>query len=87
MSLDDPEVAWGQYTAMREALNKTGRPIWYSITGRVVYNDSAWHAAMHCIKPPRPAGYPDFYGAFTPRPWVRAGKDVTALANSYLLRA
>lgn len=42
-------------------------------------------AGMHCIKPPRPAGYPNRFGAFTPRPWVRAGKDVTQLANSYLV--
>ena len=53
MTLDDPDVAWSQYSKMREALNKTGRPIWYSLTGRVQYNDSAWHAPMHCIKPPR----------------------------------
>ena len=33
----------------------------------------------------RPAGYPNAFGAFTPRPWVREGKDVTALANSYLV--
>ena len=53
MTLDDPDVAWSQYSKMRDALNKTGRPIWYSLTGRVQYNDSAWHGPMHCIKPPR----------------------------------
>ena len=40
---------------------------------------------MHCIKPPRPPGYPNSFGAFTPRPWVRRGWDVTQLANSYLV--
>ena len=55
-SFDDPEVAWQEYAAVRDALNATGRPIWYSITERVLYNDSEWHAAMHCIRPPRPAG-------------------------------
>ena len=40
---------------------------------------------MHCIKPPRPKGYPNVFGAFTPRPWVRVGLDVTQLANSYLV--
>ena len=51
----------------------------------MAYDDSAWHATLHCIKPPRPAGYPSEWGAFTPRPWVSAGRDVTALANSYLV--
>ena len=40
---------------------------------------------MHCIKPPRPKGYPNVFGAFTPRPWIRMGRDVTQLANSYLV--
>eukprot|EP01043_Picozoa_sp_COSAG02_P052902 COSAG02_NODE_5771_length_4050_cov_2.519109_2_plen_94_part_00 len=40
---------------------------------------------MHCIRPPRPPGYPNNFGAFTPRPWVRRGWDVTKLANSYLI--
>jgi len=35
---------------MRNALNATGRPIWFSITGRLRYDDSQWHASMHCIK-------------------------------------
>ena len=58
---------------MKEALNKTGRPIWYSITQLVPYNDT-WDA-MHCV----PAQ------AFTVRPWVAAGLDPTTLANSYLI--
>eukprot|EP01052_Picozoa_sp_SAG31_P004238 SAG31_NODE_174_length_21353_cov_23.387974_8_plen_293_part_00 len=72
---------------MRDALNRSGRPIWFSITGRVAYNDSAFagRATMHCIRPPRPKGYPNEYGAFTVRPWVSQGKDVLALANSYLV--
>ncbi len=84
-SFDDPEVAWQEYVAMKNALNSTGRPIWFSITERVLYNDSEWHAAMHCIRPPRPAGYPNAFGAFTVRPWVQRGKDVPALANSFLI--
>jgi hypothetical protein len=36
---------WDQYARMRDALNKTGRPIYYSITGIVPYND-AW-PSMH----------------------------------------
>jgi hypothetical protein len=65
-----PQVAWAEYVLMRDALNATGRPIWFSITERVAYNDSQWHKNMHCIHPPRPAGYPNEYGAFTVRPWV-----------------
>ena len=42
-TFDEPAVAWGQYARMRDALNKTGRPIWFSITARVEYNDSQWH--------------------------------------------
>lgn len=71
--------------AMRDGLNATNRPIWFSITGRLAYNDSEWHKEMHCIHPPRPSNYPNEYGAFTVRPWVRAGKDVLGLANSYLI--
>ena len=74
-----------RYVLMRDALNATGRPIWFSITERVAYNDSQWHKNMHCIHPPRPAGYPNEYGAFTVRPWIHAGKDVPSLANSYLI--
>lgn len=70
---------------MKNALNSTGRPIWFSITERVLYNDSEWHAAMHCIRPPRPTGYPNAFGAFSVRPWVQRGKDVPALANSFLI--
>ena len=84
-TFDDPDLVWQQYTAMRDGLNKTGRKIWFSITARVFYNDSTWHSGMHCIRPPRPKGYPNAYGAFTVRPWVQRGKDVTSLANSYLV--
>ena len=64
---------WEQYSRMKESLNKTGRPIWYSITQLVEYNDT-W-SAMHCV-PGK---------AFTVRPWVRQGLDPTQLANSYLI--
>ena len=30
---------WQQYAKMRDALNATGRPIYYSITQGVIYND------------------------------------------------
>jgi hypothetical protein len=42
-TFDEPLLVWGQYMRMRDALNKTGRPIWFSITARVEYNDSQWH--------------------------------------------
>ena len=45
-------TVWEQYARMRDALNastsKTGRPIYYSITGIVPYNDA--QPEMHCIK-------------------------------------
>ena len=66
---------WDQYARMRDALNKTGRPIYYSITGIVPYND-AW-PSMHCIGD----GRPGFAGAFTVRPWVAEGRDPGELAN------
>eukprot|EP01043_Picozoa_sp_COSAG02_P052903 COSAG02_NODE_5771_length_4050_cov_2.519109_3_plen_154_part_00 len=59
-TFDDPSVAWGQYARMRDALNKTGRPVWFSITARVEYNDSQWHVRWSvtlCAKAqPRPSG-------------------------------
>ena len=66
---------WQQYAKMRDALNATGRPIYYSITQGVIYNDGPKRLKMHC------------YGesAFTTKPWVAEGKDVTSLANSYLV--
>ena len=60
---------------MRDALNATGRPMYYSITQGVPFNDGPNRSAMHC------------YGenVFTTKPWVAEGKDVTTLANSYLV--
>jgi hypothetical protein len=64
---------------MRDALNasttKTGRPIYYSITGIVPYNDA--QPEMHCIKQAKnPGGWSaGFQGAFTVRPWVAEGRN------------
>ena len=59
---------------------QTGRPIYYSITGIVPYNDAQMQ--MHCIKGPP---YGSFYGAFTVRPWAAEGGDPGDIANSYLI--
>lgn len=58
---------------MRDALNATGRPIFYSITEAVPWTDS--YEKMHC--------YGD--NVFTTIPWVEAGLDVPGLANSALV--
>ena len=56
-----------QYARMRDALNvstsKTGRPIYYSITGILPYADR--QPSMHCIKPK--SATVGSYGAFTVR--------------------
>ena len=62
-------TVWEQYARMRDALNATGRAIYYSITGIVPYNDA--QPNMHCIKPNKNGG--GFSGAFTVRPWVAEG--------------
>lgn len=66
-------TVWDQYAKMRDALNKTGRQIWYSITQMVDYDDR--RDVMHCS-----SGH-----AFTTLPWVEEGRDPTKLANSYLV--
>ena len=66
-------TVWEQYSRMRDALNATGRPIYYSITGILNYDDR--QPKMHCIKG----------GAFTVRPWVAEGRNPADLANSYLI--
>ena len=49
------DVVWAQYAKMRDALNKTGRPIWFSITQLVDYDDG--RHAEYCVKPnPRNPG-------------------------------
>ena len=58
---------------MRDALNATGRPIFYSITEAVPWTDK--YEKMHC--------YGD--NVFTTIPWVEAGLDVPGLANSALV--
>ena len=60
-------------------------PAWrrYSITSRMAYNDSLYHAPMHCVGPlDHP---PRDWAAFTVRPWQRMGKDVSTIANSFLI--
>jgi len=66
-------TVWQQYSRMRDALNITGRPIYYSVTQAVPWTDG--YNAMHC------------YGnsVFTIKPWIAAGKDPRTLANSYLI--
>ena len=75
---------WEQYAKMRDALNATGRPIWYMITQIVDYNDG--RDVMHCIHPTPgcQGGNCRRFGAFSVRPWVQAGKDPGELANSFL---
>ena len=75
-----------QYATMRDALNATGRPMWYSITQILDYNDG--RDAMHCSQPKSgcsstPAGCKR-WSAFTVRPWVYQGLEPQSLANSYL---
>eukprot|EP01012_Entosiphon_sulcatum_P006401 TRINITY_DN13011_c0_g1_i1.p1 TRINITY_DN13011_c0_g1~~TRINITY_DN13011_c0_g1_i1.p1 ORF type:complete len:424 (+),score=61.20 TRINITY_DN13011_c0_g1_i1:49-1320(+) len=64
---------WEQYVRMRDALNATGRPIYFSVTQLLPYTDA--YPDMHC------------YGstAFTTFPWTAQGLDVRQLANSYLV--
>eukprot|EP00040_Diaphanoeca_grandis_P019806 m.104901 g.104901 ORF g.104901 m.104901 type:complete len:660 (+) comp27602_c1_seq1:1807-3786(+) len=77
---DDPETAWDQYATMRDSLNKTGREMWYSITQRMTFADlNKQQSQMYCVHPPRD------WGAFTVLPWVKSGKDVVGIANSYLI--
>lgn len=76
-----------QYATMRDALNATGRPMWYSITQILDYNDG--RDAMHCSQPKTgcsstPAGCKR-WSAFTVRPWVYQGLEPQSLANSYLV--
>ena len=73
-------TVWEQYARMRDALNASGRPIYYSITGIVPYNDA--QPGMHCIKPNVHGG---FSGAFTVRPWSAEGRNPGDIANSYLV--
>eukprot|EP00039_Didymoeca_costata_P015960 m.278632 g.278632 ORF g.278632 m.278632 type:complete len:599 (+) comp16316_c1_seq7:78-1874(+) len=66
-------TVWQQYARMRDALNKTGRPIYFSVTQGVPYPDS--HMSMHC--------YGD--SVFTVKTWLQQGLDPRTLANSYLV--
>lgn len=59
---------------MRDALNATGVPIYFSITEAVTFTDG--HPSMHCYGPDN---------VFTVIPWVQQGLDPTTLANSYLV--
>ena len=66
---------WQQYERMRDALNATGRPIYFSITQAEDWNDG--HPRMHC--------YGD--AAFSTLFWLLADPplDPRNLANSYLI--
>eukprot|EP01052_Picozoa_sp_SAG31_P028708 SAG31_NODE_2794_length_5083_cov_2.714687_2_plen_398_part_00 len=75
-------TVWEQYSRMRDALNATGRPMWYMITQILDYNDG--RDAMHCVRPRPAGGGMSRWGAFTVRPWVYAGLDPRQLANSFL---
>ena len=66
-------TVYEQYARMRDALNATGRPIFFSITEAVPWTDR--YEKMHC--------YGD--NVFTTIPWVQAGLDVVGLANSALV--
>jgi hypothetical protein len=62
-----------QYARMRDALNATGRPIFFSITEALGYSDK--YEKMHC--------YGD--NVFTTIPWMQTGLDIPSLANSALV--
>jgi hypothetical protein len=66
---------WEQYARMRDALNKTGRPIYFSITQAEDWKDG--HPRMHCYG----------NGAFSTLFWTTADPplDPRTLANSYLV--
>lgn len=66
-------TVWEQYARMRDALNATGRPIYYSITQALEWSDG--HPHMHC--------YGD--NVFTTLVWTAAGLDPRTLANSFLV--
>eukprot|EP00947_MAST-08B_sp_MAST-8B-sp1_P001967 g1967.t1 len=77
-------TVWEQYARMRDALNRTGRPMWYMITQIVDFDDGL--DDMHCIGPPKgcTGSKCGKWGAFTVKPWVYEGKDPRQLANSFL---
>ena len=67
-------TVWEQYARMRDALNNTGKPIYFSVTEAVPWHDG--HPKMSC------------YGQdsiFTVIPWLQQGLDPRTLANSYLV--
>lgn len=43
-------TVWEQYSRMRDALNKTGREIYYSITQSVTFSDGPIREKMHCCE-------------------------------------
>lgn len=68
-----PPPPSSQYSVMRDALNASGRPIYFSITQGIPWTDG--HPLMHC--------YGD--SAFTVLGWLAEGLDPATLANSYLI--
>lgn len=68
------EPAWQSYSKMRDALNATGRPIYFSICQFVPYVGP--YPEMHC------AGGGTAYTIF---PWLAAGLNPQDVANSFLI--
>jgi len=66
-------TVYEQYARMRDALNATGRPIFFSITEALSFSDH--YEKMHC--------YGD--NVFTTIPWFQSGLDIPSLANSALV--
>lgn len=67
-------TTWQQYARMRDALNSTGRQIYFSVTEGVPFDDGPDRANMHCP-----------YLPFTVKPWVLEGKNPQTLANAFLI--
>lgn len=71
------EEQYREYAAMRDALNATGRPIYYSICeiNSVLPSAAVTTSPSSCGKT----------SAYTSLPWQKAGYDVPGLANSVLV--
>eukprot|EP00929_Paragymnodinium_shiwhaense_P060756 TRINITY_DN30326_c0_g1_i2.p1 TRINITY_DN30326_c0_g1~~TRINITY_DN30326_c0_g1_i2.p1 ORF type:complete len:634 (-),score=99.44 TRINITY_DN30326_c0_g1_i2:327-2171(-) len=67
---------WEQYALMRDALNRTGRPIYFSITQLVPWDNYTQYRNMWC---------PGYGGLFSVKDWVQLGLDPATLANAYLV--
>eukprot|EP00047_Mylnosiga_fluctuans_P024467 m.161442 g.161442 ORF g.161442 m.161442 type:complete len:564 (-) comp9865_c0_seq8:47-1738(-) len=65
---------WDQYARMRDALNSTGRPIYFSICQLMPFSDG--RPLQYCV---------GNMNAYTTMTWVASGLDPRTLANSYLV--